>query len=163
MFSHIPNRSIARSIAVMCATVILAGGHTAQAGINIWTTQGPQGGLIRALAIDPGTPGTLYAATNGTGLFKSTDAGITWRPANAGLPDGGVYDPDLGAFNGVAALAIDPRTPSTLYAGTDSVGVFKSTDAGDTWISADTGLPDGYSVAALAIDPHTPSTLYAGT
>jgi hypothetical protein len=61
----------------------------------------------------------------------------------------------------VNALAIDPITPSTLYAGTSyefSFGVlFKSTDGGDTW--RDTGL--GFTTA-LAIDPITPSTLYAG-
>jgi photosystem II stability/assembly factor-like uncharacterized protein len=53
---------------------------------------------------------------------RDTDAGATWEAANAGLPD----NPSI------TALAIDPRTPSTLYAGTDG-GVFKSTDAGATW------------------------------
>ena len=59
----------------------------------------------------------------------------------------------------VSALAIDPHTPATLYA----VGVcgtaVKSTDGGDNWIVANTGLPN--FAAAIAIDPITPSTLYA--
>ncbi len=58
----------------------------------------------------------------------------------------------------ITALAIDPATPTTLYAGADGFGAFKSTDAGSTW----SNLLDG-SVNALAIDPTTPSTLYAGT
>jgi hypothetical protein len=58
-------------------------------------------------------------------------------------------------------LAIDPRTPSSLYAGT-SDGVFKSSDSGGTWSAAKTGLPTG-QVRSLAIDPVTPTILYAGT
>ena len=58
----------------------------------------------------------------------------------------------------VFALAIDPRTPSTLYAGTGG-GVYQSTDSGGSWSAV---LSD-QTVVALAIDPSTPSTLYAGT
>ena len=57
------------------------------------------------------------------------------------------------------AIAIDPITPTTLYAGTGA-GVFKSTNGGETWSLTDAGPPN---VLALAIDPITPSTLYAGT
>src|SRR5439155_904852 len=53
------------------------------------------------------------------GLFKSTDGGTNWQPT--GL-----------ARTNVRAIAIDPTTPTTLYAGTDS-GVFKSVDGGATW------------------------------
>ena len=62
----------------------------------------------------------------------------------------------------VRALAIDPTTPATLYAGTSGDGVFKSTDSGGTWAAANTGLTTLH-VNALAIDPATPATLYAGT
>ena len=62
----------------------------------------------------------------------------------------------------VYALAIDPATPSTLYAGTGGGGVFKSTNGGGTWGAVNTGLTDTV-VFALAIDPATPGTLYAGT
>src|SRR5436309_11020464 len=60
----------------------------------------------------------------------------------------------------ITALAIDPLTPTTLYAWTNGGGLFKSTD-GDATGSA-TGLTD-ISGRALAIDPITPTTLYAGT
>jgi hypothetical protein len=50
----------------------------------------------------------------------------------------------------------------TLYAATSS-GLFRSTDAGETWAAADAGLPTNYFVSARAIDPSTPGTLYAGT
>ena len=52
------------------------------------------------------TPTTLYAGTWG-GVFKSTNGGGNWSAVNTGLTD--TY---------VNALAIDPATPATLYAGT---------------------------------------------
>ena len=59
------------------------------------------------------------------------------------------------------ALAIDPQTPTTLYAG-GTGGVFKSTDGGESWSAVSSGLTD-LRVSSLAIDPKTPTTLYAGT
>jgi hypothetical protein len=40
-----------------------------------WASIGPEGGVILTLAIDPATPTTLYAGTNGGGAFKSTNRG----------------------------------------------------------------------------------------
>jgi photosystem II stability/assembly factor-like uncharacterized protein len=66
----------------------------------------------------------------------------------------------------VWALAIDPQTPTTVYAsvspyGGTLSGVLKSTDGGANWIAVNNGLP--YLPGALAIDPEAPTTLYAGT
>src|SRR6185295_19049663 len=63
-----------------------------------------------------------------------------------------------GLNGAVTSLAIDPATPTTLYAGTDAEGVFKSTDAGGTWHYL---LFSGLTLT-LAVDPLTPSTLYMG-
>ena len=83
-----------------------------------------------------------------SGVFRSTDGGVTWKAT--------------GLTSRVDALAIDPLTPSTLYAGTSYVGsIFKSTDRGDTWKpTVNEELP---GAPALVIDPVTPSTLYVGT
>jgi len=62
----------------------------------------------------------------------------------------------------IQALAIDPQTPATLYAGTYGGGVFKSSNGGGSWSAVNTGLTNT-NVHALAIDPQTPATLYAGT
>ena len=62
----------------------------------------------------------------------------------------------------VTGLVIDPQTPSTLYIGTSSDGVFRSTDGGNSWSAVNAGLTNLF-IQALAIDPQTPSTLYAGT
>src|SRR5258708_30852181 len=116
--------------------------------------------MVRAFAIDPLTPTTLYAGTLGGGVFKSANGGGSWDAINTGL----MTNTD------VAALAIDPLTPTTLYAGTplaflgtfhSNSGVFKSTDGGESWSASSTGLT-AEGAAAGAGDPPTPPTLYAG-
>lgn len=62
----------------------------------------------------------------------------------------------------VMTLAIDPVSPTTLYAGMADDHLFKSTDGGKTWSAADRGL-SATSVRALVIGLAMPSTLYAGT
>jgi photosystem II stability/assembly factor-like uncharacterized protein len=121
------------------------------AGDNVWTTNGPTGERIQALAIDPAQPATLYAGTYGNGVFKSTDSGGTWAAVNAGLTNLSVF-----------VLAVNPLSSATLYAGTHGGGVFRSTDSGGTWAAVNSGLTD-LSVFNFAIDPATPATLYAGT
>jgi photosystem II stability/assembly factor-like uncharacterized protein len=108
---------------------------------------------ILALVIHPQDPNTLYAVTRLDGrVLKSTDGGTNWSPMNSGLPvdDGGNY--------GVTSLAIDPQNPTTVYTGSALIGggVFKTTNGGESWIPASSGLPDG-GVMALAIDPQNPA------
>ena len=95
--------------AVVIGAVALAFGtaHVARAGVNVWTSNGPYGGTVFALAIDPTTPSTLYAGTRGGGVFQSTNSGGSWSAVNTGLSN-----------LSVSALAIDPSAPSRLYAGT---------------------------------------------
>src|SRR6476619_6940392 len=83
------------------------GSGVASAGVNTWTTHGPEGGIIYALAIDPATPATLYAGTDSAGVYKTINGGASWTAVNAGLTN-----------TTVLALAINPSTPATLYAGT---------------------------------------------
>src|SRR5439155_387321 len=116
---------------------------------------------VWVLAIDPITSTTIYAGSGGSGVFKSSDGGGSWRSMNAGLSDVATSD--------ITALVIDPQTPTTLYLGwgghTYGVpsGVCKSSDAGNSWIAINTGLPDSRVVQALAIAPSSPPTLYLGT
>src|SRR5205814_6449544 len=58
----------------------------------------------------------LYAGTYGAGVFTSSDAGVTWNALSDGLTN--LY---------VRALALDPREPTNVYAGTDGTGVFALT------------------------------------
>jgi photosystem II stability/assembly factor-like uncharacterized protein len=110
-----------------------------------WVSEGPDGGGVNALTIDPSDSQTVYASTDG-GIFKSTDGGAAWSAINTGLTD-----------TNVRALALDPSDSQTVYAGTDG-GVFMSTDGGVTWSAINAGLT---WVSALAIDPSNSQTVYA--
>jgi photosystem II stability/assembly factor-like uncharacterized protein len=121
-----------------------------------------------AIQIDPKHPNVIYASTRGPdSVLKSTDAGKTWSVADTGLtnPASLTDSEDLR----VDALALDPRSPNVLYAGT-GLGVFKTTDGASTWKLASDGidLRDGNrhlliegAIYALGIDPLHTSTVYA--
>jgi len=100
--------------------------------------------LCPLILFDPAMQGTVYVGLSDFGLQKTTDNGTTWSRMR---------------FTGsaIGALAIDPRSSRTLYAGTFS-GMLKSIDAGETWNRS--GL-DNHNIDALVIDPHAPSVLYA--
>lgn len=66
--------------------------------------------------------GTLYAGTDGGGVFRSLDLGMTWVPVNTGL-----------SSLRVRAVAAVPTSPSVAFAGTVD-GTFKTTDGGASWI-----------------------------
>jgi photosystem II stability/assembly factor-like uncharacterized protein len=117
------------------------------AEIGQWTSLGPDGGSVCSVAIDPSDPSTIYAGTLGGGVFKSADGGATWRPINNGLTN-----------LSITALAIDPGTHHTLYAGTGS-GIFKSLDGGMTWASTATD----FYVWTFVVDPVTPTIVYAAS
>src|SRR5580765_6004009 len=102
---------------VVCASLT----RIASAQAQTWVIHGPDGGNIRALAIDQQSPATLFAGVSG-GVFKTTDGGAHWAPANTGLP--------LSAA--VFTLAVDPQPSDVVYAGT-SAGAFKSVNGGGTW------------------------------
>lgn len=121
---------------------------------------------VTALVMDPDTPNTIYAATAGSGIFKSADGGGVWQLAN-GDPKAAM--PKLLGSNDARALAI---AAGKLYAGT-SRGVFSSTDGGATWnapqLQLATDAPTRAinqareNVRGLAIDPANSATVYAGT
>jgi photosystem II stability/assembly factor-like uncharacterized protein len=144
----VPRRVVVAGIVFFVSRSLLP--CTAGAAINAWGTNGPVGGAVTAIGIDPTAPSIVYAGTASASVFKSTDGGSTW--AHVTLPFTGVIP-------AVLDLQINPKTPGVLYAGT-SDGVFKSTDAGATW---KTTRLSGLQAYAVAIDPETPTTVYAGT
>ncbi len=113
---------------VLCAAMGLPTVTALQAN-GPWTSNGPDGRSIRAVVVDPASNSTVYAGSEGGGVFKSLDGGVTWRAINNGdLPSLFVRD-----------LILDPSDGSMLYAGTSS-GVAKSTDGGNNWVRMNNGL-----------------------
>ena len=108
------------------------------------------------VVINPSAPSILYVATD-DGVFRSMDGGNHWTAINSGLPQkGNTWDLNT------QALAINPRTPATLYCSTRYNGLFRSYNSGTTWTAIDTP-PSDYGVSCLIVDPLTPSILYANT
>jgi photosystem II stability/assembly factor-like uncharacterized protein len=60
------------------------------------------------------------------------------------------------------SLLIDPRTPEVMYAAGVAGGVWKTTNAGDSWQPLDDLLPN-LAVSSMAMDPNDPNVIYAGT
>ena len=156
---------VAPTIAAAPATapapaIFYTGGHPGVSGYQVCgiggcalLDQGSEPPLV--LAVHPSNPYVVYAGMNGSGVYKSTDAGATWSGGGTGV---------------VRSLAVDPHASEIVYAGTDDVGVLKSTDGGVTWSPVNTGLTshlEGLGVHsgiyAVAVDPLVSTTIYAGT
>ena len=125
------------------------------------------------LSMDPSSPGILYAAMwehqrtpfkvisggPGSGLYKSTDGGESWKQIHKGLPE----------EKGKMAIAVSPANPDRVYAliesdsDKDKGGLFVSTDAGASWrmVSGDNRLVQRawYYIEVFA-DPNDEHTVY---
>src|SRR5262249_37387784 len=104
----------------------------------------------KTASLDLPTANALQRANGAISLVKSTDGGNTWRAGRVGLP-----------LDNVSALAVDPLTPTTVYAVAAGRGVYKSSNGGASWTASNAGM-DNIEVRSLAIDPTNPSTIYAG-
>jgi len=129
---------------------LLASG-AAWADLGAWSPLGPEGGKIRAVAVDSTDENVLYAG--GGALFRSTDGGSSWSFAN--LP--------VGPFTLVRTIV---SRSGAVFVGTQSNGAWKSTDGGRSWRSINTGFSadgSGPAVEVLLADPLRPERLWAGT
>jgi photosystem II stability/assembly factor-like uncharacterized protein len=112
---------------------------------------------VDSIAVDPRTGTTVFAGRVAGGLYRSTDAGRSWREVTV------AHGPLRSYFQaGIVAIAIDPRDPDNVYAAVRTGGILRSTDGGKTWAKANTGLTN-LDMNALAIDPANPQILFAST
>ncbi len=124
---------------------------TTNAGVD-WTGTGvTQIFTLVDSEVDPFDSSRVIVGSNG-GVFRKIGNGGFER-INNGLPDGGAVL--------AARIAFDPNEAGTVYTAT-SAGVFKSTNRGDSWATANEGL-QGLATNKLAVDPWKAGVLYAGT
>lgn len=113
----------------------------------MWQSERPGNGGITAVTADPTTAGTVYAATAKQGLYKSTDAGASWKPLKT---------PTLGAKM-IAAAAADNKV---LYAAFGTDGLLKSVDAGATWQPTGLQLKEKWLVKDVAVSRNNANRVY---
>lgn len=124
-----------------------------------WRSIGPyRGGRAVVAAGVPDDPYIYYLGTAGGGLLKSTDGGKTW----INISDGYFHS------SGVGAIAVAPSDPNVIYVGmgetnirgniTPGDGVYKSTDAGKTWVNI--GLDSTHFISKIIVDPRDPDHVY---
>lgn len=136
-----------------------------EAELSQWVPLGPGniGGRTRSILIDPNTPEVMYAAGVAGGVWKSTDAGDSWKALDDLLPN-----------LAVSSMAMDPTDSNVIYAGTgegfsnsDAVrgaGMLKTTDAGATWtLLASTSNSNFFLINDVVISRNNKLRVYAAT
>src|SRR3989440_757832 len=138
--------------------VNMAPGDDLFAGLR-WRNIGPfHGGRISAVTGAIGQPGVFYLGAPAGGIWKTTNAGVSWFP---------IFD-QFTNVDGIGAIQVAPSDPNFVYAGTgDSVqgssgdGMYKSIDAGKTWTHI--GLEETTKINKMVVDPKDPNHVVAST
>jgi photosystem II stability/assembly factor-like uncharacterized protein len=120
----------------------------------IWTWKGPGniGGRTLSIVIHPINPSIMWLGGVSGGIWKTTNGGESWHTNTDFLPS---LD--------ISCLAIDPRDPDVLYAGTDypdAIGIYKTTDGGKKWALL-SSTPQ--RVHRIAVSPTDSKILLAAT
>ncbi|TYA71948.1 WD40/YVTN/BNR-like repeat-containing protein [Seonamhaeicola marinus] len=127
---------------------------------------------ISRIVIHPTNPDIVYVAAQGKysapteerGIYKSVDGGKTWKKTLF-----------VNNFSGASELSMDMNNPQILYAalwhhqrtpwkmisGGEGSGLYKSTDAGETWTKLEKGLPKALGKLAIAVCRSNSNKVYA--
>ena len=119
---------------------------------------GPVGNRAPAVTGVPGDPNTYYVGAASGGIFKTSDAGATWKPIFDETP-----------ASSVGSLAVAPSDHNVVWAGTGETfiranisigdGIYRSTDAGRTWQNR--GLDKTGRIGRIVIHPEDPDVVFA--
>lgn len=157
------SRRACTTLAVSLAMLIPALPAWAQSSPDLynamaWRLIGPfRAGRVGSVIGVPSQPNVFYMDVDNGGVWKTTDAGLTWNCLFKGDED-----------NSLGSLAIAPSDPDIIYAGSGEAmqrpdlstgdGIYKSPDAGKTWQHL--GLRDGQQIASIVVDPRDANRLF---
>jgi len=115
------------------------------------------GGRIADIAVDPRDKSTWFVGVGSGGVWKTTNAGVTWTP---------VFDGE--ASYSIGSVALDPSNPEVVWVGTgENVsgrhvgwgdGVYRSRDGGRTWRRV--GLGTSQHIGKILVDPRDGNVVY---
>jgi len=119
---------------------------------------GAGGMCLHSIVLDPHDPGRMYVAISAAGVFRTDDAGKTWRAANRGLQSEGIPEQEAEAGHCVHHIAMHPSRPDVLFM-QKHWDVMRSDDAGESWHEVSGNLPSDFGFP-IEVHPHEPDTIY---
>jgi hypothetical protein len=117
------------------------------------------GGLcLHTIVQDPTRLDRIFAAISAAGVFRTDDAGKSWRPINRGLRSRGIPDPEAEVGHCVHRIAMHPSRPEVLFM-QKHWDVMRSDDAGESWQEISGDLPTDFGFV-VDVHAHEPETIY---
>jgi hypothetical protein len=125
---------------------------------HLWQP-GAGGMCLHTILLDPSQPKRMYIAISAAGVFRTDDAGQTWRPINRGLKSPfQLPDPDAEVGHCVHRLAMHPSRPGVLFM-QKHWDVMRSDDAGESWNEISGNLPSDFGFP-IEVHAHEPETAF---
>ena len=120
---------------------------------------GAGGMCLHTIVQIPNHPDRMFIAISAAGVFRTDDAGKTWRPVNRGLKSQyELPDPDAEVGHCVHRIAMHPSRPNVLFM-QKHWDVMRSDDAGDSWHEISGNLPTDFGFP-IDVHAHEPDTIY---
>jgi photosystem II stability/assembly factor-like uncharacterized protein len=117
------------------------------------------GGLcLHTILIDPSNNDRMFIAISSAGVFRTDDAGKTWRPANRGLKSNTIPDQDAEVGHCVHRIAMHPSRPKTLFM-QKHWDVMRTDDGAESWTEISGNLPTDFGFV-VDVHSHEPNTVY---
>ena len=119
---------------------------------------GAGGMCLHTIIQDPSNPRRIFIAISAAGVFRTDDAGETWRPMNRGLKSKYIPDQEAEVGHCVHNLAMHPARPNVLFMQLHW-DVNRSDDAGESWHEVSGNLPTDFGFP-IDVHAHEPDTVY---
>ncbi len=106
-----------------------------------------EGDVLSSVAVAPSEPATVYASNTKFGVFRSDDAGATWK--------------SLSTPKKVLGVSVSAKDPGVVWAACATDGVYRSLDRGATWMAMNAGIAKDLTMREIALHPAKPELVYA--
>ena len=125
---------------------------------HLW--QPGAGGMgLHSIILDPKNSQRIFVAISAAGVFRTDDAGVTWRPINKGLKSPQeLPDPTAEVGHCVHHIAIHPSNPDVLFM-QKHWDIMRSDNSGDLWHEVSGNLPTDFGFP-IDVHAHEPETIY---